>query len=233
MEKNSELIAAAKGVALVIGERMPADSKARTDRVDKAWKEAGVAFIEPDLISSLAIADNELQKTRRVLPSEAFADIALVRMRLALQSLAETGEFAPAYIEDCASKAADFVYTSARNDLAVAAEVLTEEREALPLAIISSYNGEVAETVKKLGLDKAVHTVIDCDSESIEDALEAARKSIGINADEMLVVSRNASRIAAQASKSGLENVTLAIGSDDSYLEALRKTADMLEELES
>ncbi len=233
MEKNSELIAAAKGVVLVIGERMPADSKARTDRVERAWKSAGVGFIEPDLVSSLAIADNELQKTRRLLPSEAFADIALVRMRLALQSLAEAGEFAPAEIDGCASKAADYIYTSARNDLEDAVATLTEEREALPLVIISSYNGEIAETVKKLGLDKAVHTVIDCDSESIEDALEAARKSIGINASDMLVVSRNASHIAPHTAKSGLENVTLSLQSSDSYLDALRNVADMLEELES
>lgn len=68
--------------------------------IKKAWEQSGVAADDALFTEAYVYGFNELERSIKLLPKESIGDPLEVMIELELQFLAQSGNFAPAQIED-------------------------------------------------------------------------------------------------------------------------------------
>lgn len=156
------------------------------------WNHAGVAANDALFREAYVYAERELERVEHILPHHNFGNLLEIKMRIELQYLASTGNFAPAQVDEKAKEIAEYCYNVAKQNVAESKVVLQKLAEKYPLVLVSNFYGNIETVLADFG-------ILDCFKKVVESAKVGVRKpdkeifahgvkALGFNPEEVLVV---------------------------------------------
>lgn len=205
------------------------------------WNKAGVAANDALFREAYVYGEQQLERVEHILPHHDFSDVLDIKMQIELQYLAQTGNFAPALIEEKAKEIAQYCYQVAKDNVAKSKEVLEELAKKYPLVLVSNFYGNIETVLADFG-------ILDCFKKVIESAKVGVRKpdteifELGIKAlrlkpEEVLVVGDSVKNDIDPAKKLGCQTLLLeGKGWDDTPLKhdgpSIRQLSEILKFIE-
>lgn len=176
-----------------------------------AWDKAGVAANEALFEEAYVFAEQELERTTKILPHNDFSDLMLVKVKLQLEYLAENGHFPPSQIEDKATQIADYCYKIAKENTGKAALVIKKLSNQYTLAIVSNFYGNLKTVLKDFGLEKYFKVIVDSKVVNVRkpdsEIFTIAFKEMGLRPQEVLVVGDSELNDIEPAKKLGCQTI--------------------------
>lgn len=150
-----------KGIIFDYGGTLDTGGDHWSEVIWAAWQKAGVAADKAEFREAYVYAERELARTLHILPEHDFHDLLLIKMKIELQYLAETGHFAPAEIDGMAAKIADLCYASAKASVEKARPVLDELSRRYQMVLVSNFYGNIKTVLKDFGIDGYFKDIIE------------------------------------------------------------------------
>lgn len=205
------------------------------------WDKAGVAANDALFREAYVYGERELERTLHILPHHNFGDLLLIKMKLELGYLAETGNFPPAQIDEKAQEIAAYCYEVAKNNTARSKEVLLKLAQKYPLVLVSNFYGNIDSVLKDFGLYECFKAVIESAKVGVRkpdaNIFTLGIKALGLKPEEVLVVGDSEKNDMEPARSLGCHTLLLeGKGWDDTPLrgdwETMKKLDDILSFLE-
>ena len=177
------------------------------------WNKAGVAADDALFREAYVYGEQELERTLHILPHHNFGDLLLIKMKIELQYLAETGNFAPAMIDEKAQKIADYCYSVAKANVAKSKEVLEALSKKYPLVLVSNFYGNIDTVLKDFGIYDCFKAVIESAKVGVRkpdpNIISLGVKALGLSPEEVLVVGDSIKNDMEPAEKLGCKTLWL------------------------
>lgn len=203
-----------KGIILDYGGTIDTPGIHWSTVIRQAWEKAGVASNEALFHEAYVYAEQQLERTQRILPHHDFSDLMLIKAQIQLEFLAENGHFPPAQIEAKAQEIAQYCLEVAKNNTLKNLPVLKQLSEKYPMVIVSNFYGNLKTVLNQFGLISFFKDVIDSAEVKIRKPdtgiFELAIKKLGYKPEEILVIGDSLKNDILPAQKLGCQ--TLLIG---------------------
>ncbi|MCM1520245.1 MAG: HAD family hydrolase [Lachnoclostridium sp.] len=137
-------------------------------------------------------AERELARHRHILPHHNFYDLLLIKMKLELGYLVNTGHLTQERANALAEPIARYCYEAARSSVEEARPVLEQLSKKYPMVLVSNFYGNVEAVLKDFDLEKYFKDIIESAVVGVrkpDPAIFALGvKALDLSADEVLVV---------------------------------------------
>lgn len=210
--------------------------------IREGWNKAGVAANDALFREAYVYAERELERVEHILPSHNFGDVLDIKMQIELQYLAETGNFAPALIEEKAKEIAAYCYEVAKENVAKSKDVLETLAQKYPLVLVSNFYGNIETVLEDFGILHCFKKVIESEKVGVRKPdpkiFELGVKALGMKPEDVLVVGDSIKNDIEPAKAIGCQTVLIeGRGWDDTPLAhdgvAIKKLEEILKIVES
>ncbi|MCH5232969.1 MAG: HAD family hydrolase [Muribaculaceae bacterium] len=205
--------------------------------IQDGWKKAGVVADEALFHEAYVYAEQELQRTSKILPHHDFSNLLKIKIEIELGFLASHGHFPPAMIESKADEIASYCYGIAKEYTSQSGTVLEKLSQNYELALVSNFYGNLSTVLKELNLIGYFKLIEESSGEESRKPstilLEKAIKALGYSPEQILVVGDSEKNDISPAKQLGCHTVLLNGRSwDDKIIDSLpEKTIDSLDEI--
>ncbi len=125
------------------------------------YQAVGVPVDKQIFRDAYVYAERELARTRHILPHHTFHDLLLIKMRIELGYLVETGALPSKALEEYAAPIAGYCYDAARNSIADARPVLEALYQKYPMVLVSNFYGNVEAVLEDFDLRRYFRSIIE------------------------------------------------------------------------
>lgn len=204
--------------------------------IKEAWDKAGVAANDALFREAYVYGEQELERTLKILPEHNFNDLLIIKIQIELGYLSQTGNFAPAEVEDKAREIAAYCYEVAKSQTAKSKDVLLDLSKKYPLVLVSNFYGNLDSVLKDFGLYDCFKAVIESAKVGIRKPsvkiLQMGIKALGCKAEEVLVVGDSDKNDIQPAKELGCKTLKLrGEGWEEAGLQGAEPAIDNLEDI--
>lgn len=177
------------------------------------WKHAGVEVDDALFREAYVYGEQELECTLHILPHHNFGDLLLIKMKIELEYLAETGNFAPAMVNEKAQEIAAYCYNVAKENVAKSKEVLEKLSRQYPLVLVSNFYGNIESVLADFGILQYFKKIVESAKVGVRKPdsaiFQLGVKALGLKPEEVLVVGDSVKNDMDPAAKIGCHTVML------------------------
>lgn len=156
------------------------------------YQAVGVPVDKDSFRDAYVFAERELARTRHILPHHTFHDLLLIKMRIELSNLIESGKLATGTSERFAAPVADYCYDAARNSIAEARPVLEALCRKYPMVLVSNFYGNVEAVLKDFDLRRYFRSIIESAVVGVRKPdpriFELGVEALGLKPQEVLMI---------------------------------------------
>ncbi|MCH5229381.1 MAG: HAD family hydrolase [Muribaculaceae bacterium] len=177
------------------------------------WNKAGVIANDALFREAYVYGEQELERTLHILPHHNFGDLLDIKMQIELQYLAQTGNFAPAQVEEKAKEIAAYCYEVAKENVTKSKAVLEELSKKYPLVLVSNFYGNIEAVLKDFGIYDCFKKIVESAKVGVrkphEGIFQLGLKALDLKPEEVLVVGDSIKNDIVPARKLGCHTLLL------------------------
>ena len=151
-----------KGVIFDYGGTIDSHGDHWSEIIWQGYQEAGISVTKEQFRTCYVFAERELARVRHILPHHNFYDLLLIKMRIELGNLVDTGVLPADFdTESAATDVAQYCYNSARRSVEDARPTLEYIHERLPMVLVSNFYGNVNTVLKEMNMEGLFKEVVE------------------------------------------------------------------------
>lgn len=181
-----------KGIIFDYGGTIDTGGDHWSEVIWNAYEKAGIPVTKESFRDAYVYAERELAKTRYILPHHNFHDLLLIKMKIELKYLANTGIIGTGDIEPYALETAELCYVSAKESVDSSKPVIEELSKHFPLVLVSNFYGNVEAVLSDFDIRKYFRHIVESAVVGIRkpdpEIFMLGVKELGLKPEETLVI---------------------------------------------